>query len=405
MGEMLSHRRLSELIEAIYDCALDPGRWEAALADVAEAFDCAVVSLTLNDLHRNRFLINKAAGWKPELLRLKSERHVTEINARLTEWLALQPSVDEVFVTSAHMSPEYIQQSQYVEECLKPQGIVDVMHLFLMYTNRQFAEIGLGRHARQGNITGREIELGRLLLPHLRKAVTISGILDAQAIERARMAEALDALRCGVVLADEDSTILHANRCAEEMIRDARPIRSRHDILEARNPSASRELRQAIRHAARGDRRSHEKSNPIRLTEEGERPVYAHVLPMTAGEFRASLQPSAAAAIFIGAADDRSGVDRVAKFFSLTAAEARVLESLVAGHTLAATADHLGVAPSTAKTHLDHIFAKTGVSRQTELIRLAMQMTLPIETGGAGAGEAGSHHPSVPTITHADRRH
>lgn len=58
MGEVLSQRRLSELIGEIYDCALDPGRWEPTLAEVAETFDCAVVSLTLNDLRQNRFLIN-----------------------------------------------------------------------------------------------------------------------------------------------------------------------------------------------------------------------------------------------------------------------------------------------------------------------------------------------------------
>src|SRR5690349_11092145 len=125
MGEVLSQRRLSELIGAIYDCALDPSRWEPTLTEVADTFDCAVVSLTLNDLHKNRFLINKAAGWEPDLLRLKSERHVSEINARLTEWLTLQSSLDEMFVSSVHLSPDYMEKSLYVEECLRPQGIVD----------------------------------------------------------------------------------------------------------------------------------------------------------------------------------------------------------------------------------------------------------------------------------------
>lgn len=385
MDEVLSQRRLSELIGAIYDCALDPGRWEATLAEVAATFDCAVVSLTLNDLHGNRFLINKAAGWEPELLRLKSERHVAEINARLTEWLVLQPSIDEMFVASAHLTPEYIQESLYVEECLKPQGIVDIMHMFLMYTHRQFAEIGLGRHVRQGIITAREIELGRLLLPHLRRAVTISGILDAQAIERARIAEALDALRCGVVLADRRGSILHANRAAEGMMRDGGPIRSHHGTLTAGTPAASRELRTAIALAARDEAELEREGGAVRLTAAGLPPAYAHVLPIAAGRLRTQLRPEAVAAVFISVPDGQGGIGLLARAFNLTAAETRVLESLVAGHTLAETAGHLGVAPSTAKTHLDHIFAKAGVSRQTELIRLAMQMTLPVQAAPGGA--------------------
>ncbi|NIX77668.1 helix-turn-helix transcriptional regulator [Microvirga terricola] len=384
MGEVLSHRRLSELIGAIYDCALDPGRWEAALADVADAFDCTVASLTLSDLHNNRFLLNKAAGWEPALLRLKSERHVPEINARLTEWLALQASADEMFVTSVHLSPDYIQTSLYVEECLKPQGIVDIMHMFLMSTHRQFAEIGLGRHARQGAITGREIELGRLLLPHLRKTVAISDLLDVRAIERTHMAEALDALRCGVVLTDERGGILHANRSAEQMMRNGGPIRNANRSLAAGTPSASRELRSAIALAARDETRLGEMPSAICLTDGSFPPAYAHVLPMTVGDLRTRLQPEAVAAVFVGRTDERSGAALVAKAFDLTPAEERILESLVAGQTLAKAANHFGIAQSTAKTHLDHIFAKTGVSRQTELIRLTMQLVEPVHSQSPG---------------------
>jgi DNA-binding CsgD family transcriptional regulator/PAS domain-containing protein len=379
MGEVLSHRRLSELIGSIYDCALDPGLWEPTLSEVAATFDCSVVSLTLNDLQKNRFLINKAAGWEPDLLRLKSERHVGEINARLIEWLRLHSSLDEIFVTSLHLSRDYIEKSVYVEECLKPQGIVDIMHMFLMHTHRQFAEIGLGRHARQGVITPREIELGRLLLPHLRKAVAISDILDVRAIERAHMMEALNALRCGIILTDERGGILHANGSAEQMMRGEGPIRSSRHMLSASTSAASRALRKAIMHAARGDSHPGESGRPIRLTETDQVPVYAHVLPLTTGDLRTRFQPNAVAAVFIAVPEGQNeGTGLLAQAFSLTCAEVRLLEGLVAGHTLAETALHLGIARSTAKTHLDHIFAKTGVSRQAELVRLTMQLTLPV---------------------------
>jgi hypothetical protein len=45
------------------------------------------------------------------------------------------------------------------------------------------------RRARQSLITEREIELGGLLLPHIRRAVTISNVLDVKTIERSRLAE------------------------------------------------------------------------------------------------------------------------------------------------------------------------------------------------------------------------
>ncbi len=52
------------------------------------------------------------------------------------------------------------------------------------------------------------------------------------------MAETLDALKVGVVLASEDSRILHANRAAEEMMRDGGPLRGRGGVLRAEGGAA-----------------------------------------------------------------------------------------------------------------------------------------------------------------------
>jgi DNA-binding CsgD family transcriptional regulator len=67
----------------------------------------------------------------------------------------------------------------------------------------------------------------------------------------------------------------------------------------------------------------------------------------------------------------------VAAAYGLTPAETRLLESLLAGRNLAETATSLGVALTTAKTHLDRIFQKTGVRRQAELMRLAAGVLPP----------------------------
>jgi DNA-binding CsgD family transcriptional regulator len=45
------------------------------------------------------------------------------------------------------------------------------------------------------------------------------------------------------------------------------------------------------------------------------------------------------------------------------------------GHRLQTCANRLGISLTTAKTHLQRIFAKTGVSRQTDLMRLILTST------------------------------
>jgi len=87
--------------------------------------------------------------------------------------------------------------------------------------------------------------------------------------------------------------------------------------------------------------------------------------------------------VFISSPPDmHDGAATTATAFGLTPAETRVLASLLASRTLAETAQVLGIAASTARTHLDNIFSKTGVTRQADLMRLATGLVPPTRSGG-----------------------
>ncbi len=67
-----------------------------------------------------------------------------------------------------------------------------------------------------------------------------------------------------------------------------------------------------------------------------------------------------------------ASLGELARLYALTHAEARVLGALVDGQSIAGYCAIAGISVNTAKTHLKQIFAKTGVNRQTELIRMAL---------------------------------
>jgi len=66
----------------------------------------------------------------------------------------------------------------------------------------------------------------------------------------------------------------------------------------------------------------------------------------------------------------------LALLYDLTPGETRVFELIAGGSTPTQVARQLGLAPSTVKTHLLHVFDKTGCSRQSELVRLAASLAL-----------------------------
>ena len=380
----VSNRALSELIGAIYDCTIDPARWERTLADIVLLLHCDRAILSLNDLRRDRILIDKTVGWEAPWLEERA-RHLPEIHGKLAAWFSSRPPIDTPFIASREIPAGELQASSYARDCLAPLDLVDVAHFFLIRSAASFSELVLWRNRRQGMLTERDIRLGSLLMPHLRRAVTISNVLDTRTIERERMAEALDALRHGVVLIDERGAILHANRSAEIMLSTDSPIRIAGGILSACCDPANGELRRAILLAARDEASIGRTGVAIRLTGEDLPPVFAHVLPLSGGELRSRLRPREVAAVFIDASpDEQDRAALLAAAFGLTPAETRVVASLLTGRTLAETADALDVAFTTAKTHLSRIFLKTGVSRQAELVRLAMQTASP---QGARAAE------------------
>jgi DNA-binding NarL/FixJ family response regulator len=88
------------------------------------------------------------------------------------------------------------------------------------------------------------------------------------------------------------------------------------------------------------------------------------------------------AAIFVQdpAAMAPSTGEAFAKLHGLTASELRVLRALAPGLSIKKVAELLGIGETTVRTHLQHIYSKTGTSKQSELIHMFMSSTPPVET-------------------------
>lgn len=375
----VSPQDLSQLIGSIYDCVLVPSQWEKTLSDIMQALSGASVILSLNDLRNDRILIDKSVGWGAEGL-VERQKYLPEIHARVSEWFEKGPSLDEPFIASRELAPDYLHASPYAQYCLKPRGIVDIMHQFLMYTPSHFSELVIGRHEREGVITDREVEIAGLLLPHLRRAVTISNVLDARAIERERISEALDTLHCGFVLTNGEGKILHANRAAERLLENGQAVYDASGVLAARMPDAERELHKAIWLAARNEGTLGKTGLAVCLSGSLIPPMLAHVLPINGSDLRARLRPEAVAAVFFPrppAAGYGTPPNETKEFlrrrFGLTKAEADVALEIAKGDGRNAAGVRLGITATTVRAHLSSIFEKTGVRRQAELVRLLMQ--------------------------------
>jgi DNA-binding CsgD family transcriptional regulator len=199
-----------------------------------------------------------------------------------------------------------------------------------------------------------------------RNGVLVSGEFASSAGDcRDLLTEAIEAVRVGIILVARDGRILYANSMARDLMRSGRGLRSSYGRLVATHPEGAARLPVLAKIEAAPTVYSESKSQIIVLSRgEGVQHLFAYIV---------AVQPDVGgAAIFIVDPEHYAipNLDAFASRYRLTIGEARVLREIVSGQGLVAAAKSLDIAESTARTHLRRVFGKTGVGRQTELLRL-----------------------------------
>ncbi|MBF0093163.1 MAG: DNA-binding response regulator [Alphaproteobacteria bacterium] len=191
-----------------------------------------------------------------------------------------------------------------------------------------------------------------------------SGI--AEAIEKGRRgglaAAALDVLPFATIAVDRAMTVVFTNRRGAELLVEGDAIMiDRGGICRANTPDASKTFHAAVAAVASS-------GQPAVLALAG-RSGQEHSVLIEPAE---ATTPGAIAILFIRELDAivLPDPEAIRTLFHLTASEARLAHVLASGQDVKEAARSIGITPSTARTYLKAIFMKTGVNRQSELIRL-----------------------------------
>lgn len=76
-------------------------------------------------------------------------------------------------------------------------------------------------------------------------------------------------------------------------------------------------------------------------------------------------------------------VDRIARFYGLTSAEAQLAVALATGQTLSEYTETAALSMNTGRWTLKQVFAKTDTRRQTEVVRLLLRTSMTGSSRGA----------------------
>ena len=370
---------VSELIAAIYDSAIEPARWPATLEAIAGATGFVSGGIAIHEIPSMRRLLVSQFGHEPRWL-ATMDSYSADISELWGGYArASTAPIDEVHVNSDIMPPARFRDFAVYREWFEPQGLADAALLILARNSTTIGTLGFNWPSGREPIGGYQREFCRLLLPHLQRATAISRLLDIQSLAHASVNATLDALRAGVVLLTRDARIVFANDAAQAMLQRGKPAANRKGYFAVGEPLAAAALEAAVRQSADDEAAIGRRGFGIPVRREGEAALVLHVLPLRHGALRRGIAPDAAAAVFISdpAASPDAPLETLAALFDLTSAEGRVFQLLAQGESRERAAGMLGISLNTMKTHLNRIYAKTGATRASQLVKLAAGLAAP----------------------------
>jgi DNA-binding CsgD family transcriptional regulator len=368
----------SALVADVYDAALDPPSWRKVLKDI-----CGFVrggpsaSLFWQDAVKRVGKTYYVWGGDPQYNQLYWDKYVG-----LNPFTAAAGNfpVGEVCSAADILPLPQFFETPFYKEWMTPQGWGDVLSANLDKSATSRAVFSVARHARDGLVDDEMRHRMRLLVPHVRRSAMIGKLVNLSRVEAAALADTLDGLQAGMFLVDRAGRLMHTNAAGRAMLDEGNVLHANGKLV-ALDVQGDNALREILLAASSSDAALGEKRISVRLTARDGAEYITHVLPLTSGARRRAGQSYAAvAAIFVQKVghDAAPGLGMLVEQFGLTGAEVRVLTAIMDHGGVAEVASALKLSPATVRTHLRHVFEKTGVRRQADLVKLMTSYPTPV---------------------------
>lgn len=361
---------LDRLIGSIYDGPIESTPWQTAMQLLREQLNAAHVTLMLRPPSTD------SAG-----VMLNTGSTTTQtVQSYETHFFAMDPFVrlpeGEVVAAEELIGKQWLQSTVYLD-FLKPLNIRHLLGADINTRDGIECRLRVTRLHGSEPFSAEDKALCRLLLPHLKRSIQLHARLDFLECERAMFAGAVNRMQLGTISIDQNGNIIESNQEARRILGEKDGIWLAGNNLCVDSALESRQLQQMIRHCVTnacaadgpGVVEAMSVSRPSGRAKLG---ILVRAIPL--GPYSESKQRPAAA-VFLRdpeASAAQPSQELVRRLFGLTRMEASLALLLTEGYTLDEAAEKMNVRRNTARTHLRSIFCKTGVTRQTLLVKLLL---------------------------------
>lgn len=268
------------------------------------------------------------------------------------------------------MGERAMRRSTFYQEFLVPHEVDTIACNRLLASDSEEAYLSLHRRPGQQHYTHEDLAAFGQFIPHVQRAVRMRMHMQRLAQRAGLASVVLDSLQVPLLVLDEQGGILLANAQADAVLcRHPQPLAVQRGCLHPKGlrPGQFAQLLQS----ACGRHGRAMAGGALVPDEQGQPALQLLVLPLPAHLQTFNQWARPLALVVLGEPNPQHSVHQrlLQQLYRLTPAETRLALALCQGDAPAEAAQRLGVSVGTVRVQLRAIFAKTGTSRQTELVR------------------------------------
>ncbi len=359
---------VSKCIGCIYNAALNSRQWQSVLEALQTSLNASAVAWIDYDFASKSGWIFHSVGHDPGYIR----RYSTEY-ASSNPWMQQEAFYKEgqVSIGQEILPDKELVKTKFYNEWLKPQHFFYRICAVARREDSRIFYLEAFRSEQCGSFTDSDLNLLSTILPHLMQSMKLNRNLWQMAV----INEVLEHQPYALLAVNKNGRLLFTNELAKVILEQDNGLSSVDDTLHASTSHLEAKLK-ALIDGATGNSAGSDKDPGGMLViprRNGNRlPLWLIVSPLKRQLRHVIGQESQVALIYISTQNCECEIPKgiVKTLFGLTNAEERLLHLILQGCKLNEASEELSISQNTARTHMKHIYAKTGVDCQVNLVRL-----------------------------------
>ncbi|MCY1427647.1 hypothetical protein D9M71_435040 [compost metagenome] len=354
----------------LYQGPLESTPWQSFLIELSHCLDGKYVT----------FILRPPSDQLDGLMVNANESSAEVVASYNQYYFNLDPFVDlpngKVVTLEEFVSQEDWLNSEFYKNFLEPVGVFHILGADITTSDGALCRIRVCRGVESPGFVDEDKAFLAHFIPHLERSVALHTQINRIETERNLYAGAVDQFAVGTIILDENGKILQTNQVADRLLKEKDGLKISADNLQVGTPRDCQEFRRLVKQALQSQR--------------GERPSVVEAMRVQRPSGRADLgiivrsvplsewnegKHCPSVVIFVSDPEQEASAPQeiVKALFDLTPAEAQLAMLLANGLTLDEASEELGISRNTARAHLRATFSKTGVTRQTMLVRLILR--------------------------------